>query len=227
MPAEKILSIFIDESGDFGAYDHHSPFYLVAMVLHDQSVAIQKSIDGLEERMRNLGYADHAIHTGPLIRKESVYTNDAREDRQKLFHLLYYFSRKLDIRYICAKVRKNECPDVVSLTAKIAKAIAETIRANAAYWERFDRVIVYYDNGQIELTRILTSVFSTLYSHIEFRKVKPADYKLFQVADLVCTMELLAEKAETIGLSRSELEFFGSLRSFKKDYLKGFRKKHL
>ena len=29
--AEKVLSVFIDESGDFGPYDFHAPFYLVAL----------------------------------------------------------------------------------------------------------------------------------------------------------------------------------------------------
>jgi hypothetical protein len=70
-------------------------------------------------------------------------------------------------------------------------------------------------NGQIELTKVLTSVFSTLYAHVEFRRVQPVDYKLFQVADLVCTMELLAEKAENNNLSRSEQEFFGNARDFR------------
>ena len=31
---EKVLSIFIDESGDFGQYNPTSPNYYVAMVLH-------------------------------------------------------------------------------------------------------------------------------------------------------------------------------------------------
>jgi hypothetical protein len=70
-------------------------------------------------------------------------------------------------------------------------------------------------NGQIELTKVLISVFSTLYAHVEFRRVQPVDYKLFQVADLVCTMELLAEKAENNSLSRSEQEFFGNARDFR------------
>ena len=26
------LSIFIDESGDFGPYEHHAPYYLIALV---------------------------------------------------------------------------------------------------------------------------------------------------------------------------------------------------
>lgn len=32
----KELSVFIDESGDFGAYEPHSPYYIITMVFHDQ-----------------------------------------------------------------------------------------------------------------------------------------------------------------------------------------------
>ena len=101
------------------------------------------------------------------------------------------------------------------------------LRSNEDFWNSFDKVIIYYDNGQIELTKILTSVFSTLYTHVEFRKVKPVDYKLFQIADLICTMELLAEKADTNSFSRSEMEFFDNIRDFKKNYLKHLKKKSL
>ena len=84
--AEKILSVFIDESGDFGAFDPRAPYYLVAMVLHDQSIDISAEITAMENRMRNLGYEHHAIHTGPLIRRESIYQNDLVEDRKHLFY---------------------------------------------------------------------------------------------------------------------------------------------
>ena len=225
--AEKILSVFIDESGDFGAYDHHAPYYLVTMVLHDQSVDISANIDALEEHMRILGYEHHAIHTGPLIRRESVYSDDKMEDRLRLFNSLFHFARKLDFKYVCVKVKKSECPDVITMTAKVSKAIAEAIRTTSEFWEHYDRVILYYDNGQVELTRILTSVFSTLYAHVDFRKVKPVDYRLFQVADLVCTMELLEEKADANSFTKSERDFLGTPRDFKKNQLKHLKKKQL
>ena len=31
----KELSIFIDESGDFGEYCFHSPYYIITMVFHN------------------------------------------------------------------------------------------------------------------------------------------------------------------------------------------------
>ena len=82
---EKVLSVFIDESGDFGQYNPASPNYYVAMVLHNQEIDISKNIETLERQVSNWGYPEHTIHTGPLIRRESVYKNDLREQRKALF----------------------------------------------------------------------------------------------------------------------------------------------
>jgi hypothetical protein len=68
--AEKTLSVFIDESGDFGPYEAHAPYYLVAMVLHNQDININENIHSFESDFQNLGYPQHAVHTGPLIRRE-------------------------------------------------------------------------------------------------------------------------------------------------------------
>ena len=86
---------------------------------------------------------------------------------------------------------------------------------------------VYYDNGQIEVSRILSSVFNALLDNVEFKKVIPADYRLFQVADLICTLKLAELKMEKHQLSRSELFFFNDERTLKKNYLKPLSKKEL
>ena len=224
---DRILSVFIDESGDFGAYEANAPYYIVSMVLHDQSVSIDKNIANFETHLTNLGYKQHAVHVGPLIRRESVYTNDYVEQRRRLFGALFNFARKLPFSYACAKVKKAECRDVIELTAKLSKEIARILRSHELLFNRYDKVIVYYDNGQVELTKILTSVFNTLYTHVEFRKVRPVDYKLFQVADLICSLELLEEKAASSRLSRSEMDFFDNVRAFKKNYYRPLQKKRL
>ena len=76
---EKVLSVFIDESGDFGQYNPASPNYYVAMVLHNQEIDISRNIEALEKLVSNWGYPEHTIHTGPLIRRESVYKNIAKK----------------------------------------------------------------------------------------------------------------------------------------------------
>ncbi|MBQ4141383.1 MAG: DUF3800 domain-containing protein [Clostridia bacterium] len=225
--SNKKLSIFIDESGDFGEYSPHSPYYLVTMVLHDQNIDISSKISSFYQLINNIGYNPHAIHAGPLIRRESIYMNDLMERRKKLFNSLFNFVRILDIHYDFILIKKSECSDVIQLTSKISKSISESLRRNMEYWNQFDEIVVYYDNGQIELTKVLTSVFNALLSNIEFRKVQPKDYILFQAADLICTIELVAKKFETKSPSNSELEFFINGRDFKKNYLKHILKKKL
>lgn len=216
----RILSVFIDESGDFGQLKAHSPYYLVTMILHNQSININENIEVFERHLHNLNFDGKAIHTGPIIRREENYMNMRMEDRKRLFNSLFNFARKLDFNYICTYVDKHESKDVIAMTSKLSRNIADTINRNADFFNSFDKIIVYYDNGQVELTKIITSVFNSFYSHVEFRKVKPVDYKLFQVADLLCTMELLKLKAEMNSFSKSEKEFFWSAREFKKNYLK-------
>lgn len=140
---------------------------------------------------------------------------------------MFHFTRKIPISYICAKIKKHECLDEVDITTKLSKSISCVLRDHIEYFESFDKIIVYYDNGQIELTKILTSLFNALLSNVEFRRVKPSDYKLFQVADLVCTLELLIEKARLSSFSNSEREFFHSERDFKRDNYKYISKKHI
>lgn len=53
----------------------------------------------------------------------------------------------------------------------------------------------------------------------------PHDYKLFQVADFICTMELIKLKLENNIFSKSEMTFFGCQRDLKQNYLKVLKKK--
>ena len=40
----KELSIFVDESGDFGEYDYRAPFYIISMVIHEQDSNINSDL---------------------------------------------------------------------------------------------------------------------------------------------------------------------------------------
>ena len=52
----------------------------------------------------------------------------------------------------------------------------------------FDKIIVYYDNGQNELSAIINAIFSILFSNVEFRKAEPQKYRLLQAADFICSI---------------------------------------
>ena len=225
---DKTLSIFIDESGDFGDYTKHSPYYMVSMVLHDQSIDISADITTLDRHIIEIGFPIHAVHTGPIIRRESYYyENKNFMDRYRLLNAMYHFTRKLDIHYICPCIDKSNCSDPLDIIAKLSREMSGQIRDHYDFFNSYKKIIIYYDNGQHELTKIITSIFSTLFVNVEYRKVQPSDYKLFQVADLICTWELLAKKADTTGFTRSEIEFFDSPSKFMKNRYKLISKKKL
>ena len=77
------LTVFIDESGDWGEYDYTCPFYIVTMVFHDQSEDISNELSSLDERMRFIGCDNHCVHAGPIIRGEYEYRDYEPEVRRK------------------------------------------------------------------------------------------------------------------------------------------------
>lgn len=221
------LSIFVDESGDFGAYDFRSPYYIISLVLHEQENNISDDLRILESEMRNCGYPEHCIHVGPLIRQEYEYRNEELEVRQRIAKRLMTFFRHVDVRWKSVYIEKRHVKDEVEAAGRLSKGLSAAIRENLTYLQSFDRVIIYYDNGQVGVSKILSSVFNIFLENVEFRKVIPSDYRLFQVADFVCTLILTEMKMTAHNLSKSELRFFKDERTLKKNYLKPLHDKEL
>ena len=91
----------------------------------------------------------------------------------------------------------------------------------------YDVVKVYYDNGQ-------HSIADSLHLAIEYalskdavisRSTQPSGYRLSQVADYICTMELAAIKYAEHMATATDEKFFGKWSDFKKGILKEVRKK--
>jgi len=215
----KELSIFADESGYFNSYYKISPYYIVSLLFHDQAVDLTPSIDRLKSSMEQSGIKDHAIHTGPLIRRESTYENMNVEERKKIFNHIFNFTRTADISFETFVVEKKQISGRIGLNAQLSKQLSVFLTSNLNYFTCFDTLIIYYDNGQIELTNILVSVFNSIFKNIDYRKMIPSDYRLFQSADLICTLQLMQLKMSRHALSKSEISFFKSERLLRKHYL--------
>ena len=93
------LSVFIDESCDFGEYNYHSPFYIITMIFHDQDEDIKPAVEKLNRELSYLDLDDLCIHTGPVIRKEEIYVNMSIEERRCIFNIMVAFFRQVNIRY--------------------------------------------------------------------------------------------------------------------------------
>jgi hypothetical protein len=226
MAQPRELSIFVDESGVFGPVQKHSPFYVLSLVLHDQHKPISSEVDHIENMLVQRGYPrTHVIHTAPLIRREDNYRWIEISERRTLFRILTDFFRVTQVHHQTWVFDKRKHPDTDDLIGVMARTLGVFLRENATYFTSWDHIVVYYDNGQREITKIVNTSFSTLYSNVEVRRVRTTRYRLFQVADLCCTLSLIQHKMTTTGLSQSERDFFQTTqnsaeRTLRKGYLK-------
>ena len=223
----KELSIFIDESGDFGEVTERPAYYFVILLFHDQKDEIISNIKKLEESTKNSGFDFEYIHTGPVIRREDVFSGLSIDERRKLLFKMLNFIASSPITYEVAMVNRKEAPDKITLSGKLGREISNVIQKHRAFFDGFDKIIVYYDNGQIELGAILNTVFSIHFVNVEFRKAEPQRYRLLQAADFICSMELLKIKKDENRLSKSEKQFFYKPQELKKTFLKTVGKKRL
>ena len=224
----KELSIFVDESGDFGAFEEHCPVYLVAMVFHDQRKDINEQVNRLRERLSYAGHdPDRPFHAMPIIRREEEYRYLDLDERRKLMSILLSFIRKADISYHTFRVEKRPGITSIDMTLSLSRQFTDFFVSKNDFFRQFERVVIYYDNGQIELTKILISVCSAIFPHFEFRKIQPSNYRLFQTADFFCAFELVRMKYRTNCLNNSEAVFFKSLHNFEKNYIKALQGKEI
>ena len=212
----KELSIFVDESGDFGEYNRISPYYVVTLITHEQEHLINEQIEKLNLHFDLSNTNIQAMHTAPLIRRENIYKNLDIYERRKMFNIFFHFTRKVGIKYKSIIVEKKH-KNALDINSSISMNLSTFVKENLYYFQKFDKIIIYYDNGQNQLANILVSVFSSwFHDKFEYRTVSPYEYKLFQVADFICTLSLINHKLICgQNLTKSEQIFFGTKRKLK------------
>lgn len=232
MKSEDILSVFVDESGIFQHPDADSRFYIVGMVFHDQRIDISPLVRQLDQNASRLGLDSDVFtfHAGPLIRQEKSYAIMNRHFRGKIFDRMLTFARKVDFRYHCLDVDKRYITSVLQIATKLKKDLVEFLALHREELMSLGKVKVYYDCGQTPITNLLHQTFaSELSCPVEFAPgVRPENYKLFQLADLICTLRLIELKIRNgEPMTHSEFKFFGSPRAFERNVLRKIKSKEL
>ena len=221
----KELSVFIDESGDFGDYDPRAPFYIISMVVQDQKNDISEPIRYLDNGLKQVGFTRGCVHVGPLIRRENEYAHLSVDERVKILRRMVNFATRIDFSYKAIVVEKKHLENEAEIAAHLAKQVAGFIKQHYPFFLSYDKVKVYYDNGQVEVTKIIISVFTTLLEQTELKKAFQKDYKLAQIADLICTATLTELKMNNKTLSRSERHILGTDRDINRNLLKPLKRK--
>ena len=148
-------------------------------------------------------------------------------ERRKIMSALLGFIRKADICYHTFLVQKHPGITSFDISAILSKQLASFFTEYNAFFREYDKIVVYYDYGQHELATMLVAMFTILFPKPDFRHVQPSEYRLFQVADFFCSLELVKHKFETKDLSTSESAFFITEAQFKRDYLRLLTNKHI
>ena len=119
----KELSVFIDESGDFGDAKERPAYYLVTFVFHNQDNDIEHQVAKLEASMKIAGFDVEYIHTGPVIRREEIFARYSIDERRKLIYKMLNFVMECPISYLTVAIDRKEAIDKVSLSGKLSKSI--------------------------------------------------------------------------------------------------------
>lgn len=218
------LSVFVDESGDVG---ETSSYYLITLVLHAQNEPIEDSVKLYELSLRDKGLKNVPMHLGPLMNGNDNFRFWEVADRKRFLSSFAVLIDHLPFRYTTLAYVKSELGgDASKLMVRMKRDLTMKLFDNLDYLQHFDIVKVYYDNGQSIVTEVLHDAIEYVLAKeaIIYRDASPDDYRLFQVADYACGIELGAMKYGNHDDRPTDRLFFGTWRTFKKNFLAKLRK---
>lgn len=204
----KRLNIFIDESGDFGFVKGSSDLYAVSFTLHESSNSIKTELKYLNAKLQTLNY-DGMIHLAYLIAKRGDYSHFDFKKRKSIFWAIFYFSSRVKVKIRTIIVDKKYINKKTQLNMTLAREIGKFINDNREYINSFDKIVIYYDNGQETLATILDTLFASnpnVERRIEFDHTKK---RLFQISDMLTVIDKLNYKRKNnIPFIKAETFFF-------------------
>ncbi len=219
---KKVLSIFVDESGNVGFNSEGaSEFYIVSLVFHNQSYDIGEQLNKIKN--------NPVFHVGPIINGKDEYANLKPRERQKLLNKILIFTSIIPINQKTFVYDKNDFnEDRYKLLHRMSNDLNAFLLSNQEFFLSFDETIVYYDGGQQIVSNALAFAFGSVGFNVTFKeRVKPENYRLFQVADFISTIMLISSKLNKHKkLSRNEAAFLDQ-RHLKNLYLRTIKKKEL
>ena len=219
------LSIFVDESGEWGKL---SEYYLITLVFHVQSTPITAHIEKYEQHLADSALPDIAFHAGPLFNGHDDYEGMPFADRKRLFFAFFTLARNLPFRYVTFAHRKSMFDgDRTRFEAQLKRDLADFFLSHLNEFQSYETIKVYYDNGQQIISNALKASIDYALSKeaVVYHDAQPKDYRLEQAADLMCTIELTALKFDAGEETATDRKMFKDRRDFRKNYLKIIRRK--
>ena len=217
------LSVFCGEAGQ---QDMSAGYYLLTLVLHDQSDSLDPYVADYEAHVARNGLPDIAFHMKDLLHGHGDYEDVGQSVRKKLLIHFNIFMQKAPIRYRTF-VYASYDTDARTLSARMRRDIVNFVFDNLGWFQSFETVIIFYDDGQASVTRALHEAFDYLLGTgvANYRLISYQNRRLAQAADYFCSIELAALRYGRGEESSTYRKFYGLRGDFKRNFLKQARRK--
>lgn len=152
------------------------------------------------------------------------------EVRKKMLACFEAFCRRAPFSCKSFSYKRSEVEEPSLFTARFKRDLVVFLTDNLEYFQNFDCVKIYYDNGQQMVTAALHSALDFILSKeaVLYRMANAREYRLSQVADCICTLELTDIKFQRNELTETDIKVFGTNYSaFRKNHLKHIQKKEI
>ena len=117
-------------------------FYLDDALSYEFSVPYAK----FERELDYIGYPNHCVHAGPIIRQEQEYRFESMEVRQKIMKKMMSFLRQVDIKCKTIYIEKKHISDEVEAAGKLAKQLSHFLRENLSIFASYDTTTDFFTN---------------------------------------------------------------------------------
>ena len=202
-------------------------YYLLTLVVHDQSEGIADKVSRCEQSLASSDLPNIPFHSELLLNGHGPYEGIDLQTRKKMLYSFNVLVQRLPVSYRTFVYRRSEFEDLAKLTSRLKRDISGLLFDRLEFFQSFDEVKVYYDNGQDIVKQALDQSIGFVLSKgvVERRKTSMTDYRLEQAADYLCTIELAAVKYAAKEDGETYNKFFGGIGTFKKNWLKQARRK--
>lgn len=213
------LNLHVDETG---SQDLSESVYLVAVVLHEHADDVEEPIGAYEERLRLANLPDIPFHGKDLLHGNEKYKTVAIGDRKRLLTQFARLVRSLPIAYFTLRYDSRETRNRKELEARIRRDLASLVFEHLAYFQQFDSISVYYDDGQKVLSVALHDALEFVLARnaTDFRDADHSARRLLQVADYICTVERAFVAYDNERQTKTQERFFGNRRCFMQSFVK-------
>lgn len=202
------LNIFIDESGDFGFTEGSSELYTVSFTIHESDNSIINDLEYLNNRLKKIDY-DGMIHLADLIARRGDYAHFDFKQRQNIFWSIFFFSKRVKVKIHTIIVDKRFKNNKTQLNRELAGEINNFFNSMSDYMNEFEKVVVYYDNGQDALGAIIDTLLLNK-TNVEHRiEFDHKEKRLFQVSDMLTFVDKIVYKHQNnMPMTKAEKYFF-------------------